>query len=238
MHEGKHGDLTINGYGSSNGGHFQKVTLNGKGTVNSDVICESLESNGAGTVKGNVTANKRVKMSGSGKIMGSLTCDELTMEGRGSIKQDLTAKKVKISGKGTVGGKINTDEIKVQGRMTVGGDCEAETFKAEGDFQIDGLLNAESISIHLHGKTNVKEIGGQRIEVKSSRWIKLLKSMFPCELNTNLVEGDHVRLEGTKATTVRGSEVIIGKDCEINVVEYKDTLTVHHTAIVKERKKI
>ena len=35
-------NLIINGYGSSNGGEFHKVQLNGKGTVNGNVECENL----------------------------------------------------------------------------------------------------------------------------------------------------------------------------------------------------
>lgn len=32
--------LTINGFGSSGGGTFQTVELNGKGTINGDVECK------------------------------------------------------------------------------------------------------------------------------------------------------------------------------------------------------
>lgn len=47
-------NLIINGYGSSNGGEFHKVQLNGKGTVNGNVECEKFECNGYGAVTGDL----------------------------------------------------------------------------------------------------------------------------------------------------------------------------------------
>ncbi|AJO24082.1 hypothetical protein AB434_2033 [Heyndrickxia coagulans] len=37
------GNLVINGVASSNGGTFDDVIVNGKGTVNSEIKCKNLE---------------------------------------------------------------------------------------------------------------------------------------------------------------------------------------------------
>jgi hypothetical protein len=44
----KRRDLIINGIGSTNGGHFDTVKLNGNGTINGEVVCTNFESNGTG----------------------------------------------------------------------------------------------------------------------------------------------------------------------------------------------
>lgn len=61
-------NLIINGYGSSNGGEFHKVQLNGKGTVNGNVECEQFECNGYGAVTGDLKSSS-ARISGSVKLM-------------------------------------------------------------------------------------------------------------------------------------------------------------------------
>lgn len=54
-------NLIINGYGSSNGGEFHKVQLNGKGTVNGNVECDEFQCNGYGAVTGDLnSSNARI----------------------------------------------------------------------------------------------------------------------------------------------------------------------------------
>lgn len=65
--ENELGHLMINGLGSSNGGHFDSAVINGKGTVNGDMDCNTFSCNGAVTVNGNVKAEK-MKISGTTKI--------------------------------------------------------------------------------------------------------------------------------------------------------------------------
>lgn len=64
-------NLIINGYGSSNGGEFHKVQLNGKGTVNGNVECDQFECNGYGAVTGNLKSSN-ARISGSGKVDGTV----------------------------------------------------------------------------------------------------------------------------------------------------------------------
>ncbi|MDI5791212.1 hypothetical protein PO124_30810 [Bacillus licheniformis] len=47
-------NLLINGFGSSGGGAYQTVELNGKGTINGDIDCERFSCSGTGTVNGDV----------------------------------------------------------------------------------------------------------------------------------------------------------------------------------------
>ena len=61
-------NLIINGYGSSNGGEFHKVQLNGKGTVNGNVECEQFECNGYGAVTGDLKSS-RARISDLVKLM-------------------------------------------------------------------------------------------------------------------------------------------------------------------------
>lgn len=73
-------NLIINGYGSSNGGEFHKVQLNGKGTVNGNVECEQFECNGYGAVTGDLKSNS-ARISGSGKVDGTVHAETMRIDG-------------------------------------------------------------------------------------------------------------------------------------------------------------
>jgi cytoskeletal protein CcmA (bactofilin family) len=231
------GDLIINGLGSSNGGQFNHVTINGKGTVNTDVECTNFDCNGSGTVNGNVVA-AAAKISGNGKINGTIEGQSLSIDGTAKVKNNVHVKNLKVAGKACVGGKIKSDEIKIKGRITVGEDCEAETFKAESQFTIGGLLTADLIDITIFSDCKVKEIGGQTILIKQKpSLLGFLKPFIQTQLETELIEGDRIEIEYTKAAMVRGNNVKIGQNCIIDVVEYSGELSMDEKSVVKEIRK-
>ncbi len=233
------GDLVINGFGASNGGHFHVVTLNGRGTVNSDLECVELDCNGSGIINGNVISEK-AKVNGHARFRGNIDSQILTVDGSARIDKNLSAEKLKVSGKATVGGRVKCEEIKIQGTFTVGEDCEAEIFKAESQFTIGGLLNADQIDIMMFGECKAKEIGGQTITVrhKGSLVGNLLKSFFKPQLETELIEGDKIELENTIAKIVRGNQVRIGPNCQIGLVEYTEEFSIDKKAVVAENRKV
>lgn len=233
------GDLTINGFGASNGGEFNRVVLNGKGTVNSDIDCVDFECNGTGFVNGSLHS-KTARISGNGKVVGNVESQFLSVEGRGKIEKNAVVKKLKISGSATVNGSLKSEEIKVRGRLTVGEDCEAEVFKSECQFTIGGLLNADQIDVRIYGECRAEEIGGQTITVKqkTSLFGTIFKPFFQNILEADLIEGDHIEIENTNAKIVRGNHVKIGPNCTIGLVEYTDTFHRDKKAIVTDSKKL
>jgi cytoskeletal protein CcmA (bactofilin family) len=233
-------DLSINGLGSSGGGTFRKVDLNGHGKVNGNLECVALESNGFGTVNGDVEA-MTVRMNGFGKINGSVSSTELIqIDGKGSIERGATINKMTINGLTSIGGPVKGNELEINGRVTINGDCEVDHFKADGGFKIKGLLNADKIDIKAQGNCQAQEIGGQDIRVRFHKrsFLNFLKPFISLKLETNLIEGNTIELEGTHAKVVRGEHIVIGRDCEIDLVEYTGTLTNDKGSKIKETKKV
>jgi cytoskeletal protein CcmA (bactofilin family) len=234
------GDLVINGIGASNGGQFHNVTLNGRGTINSDVECSLFDCNGSGVIKGNAKSEK-MKINGNAKFHASIESQQLTIDGSAKIDQHIQVKNLKISGHATVGGTVKGEEINIHGILKVGEDCEAEKFKAKYRFAIGGLLNADQIDVTIYGDCRAKEIGGQTISVKQHKGSligTLLKPFFNTRLETDLIEGDMIDIENTKAKIVRGNHVTIGENCEIGLVEYTDEISIDKKAIVGEFRKV
>lgn len=240
METNRRGDLVINGLGSSNGGHFSLVTLNGSGTVNSDLECEALECKGSGTLMGNVAATN-VKVNGNARFHGNIEGEKLKVDGTAKVAQNLSVKNVKVSGKVNVEGKVKAEQITIHGILTVGEDCEAESFKGKYRFTIGGLLNAEQIDVEVYGECKAKEIGGQTITVKQHKGSfigAIFKPFFKNQLETDLIEGDTIVLENTVAKVVRGHHVKIGPNCQIGVVEYTDEFSQDKNAVVGDIQKV
>ncbi|MCQ6562611.1 polymer-forming cytoskeletal protein [Paenibacillus mendelii] len=219
-------DLVISGMGSASGGDYGKVRIEGTGKVDGDLSCESIQVSGMAAMGGNMTA-------GRFELQGKLT-------GVGSLK----ANTVDIEGHVNLRGRLQGDDISLTGILKLQGDCEAERFAAHGGFAIQGLLNAGTIDIHLHGRGEAAEIGGETIRVRKPErqsWGGLLRRLIPAfnpRLTTGTIEGDDVHLEATTAGIVRGSHVHIGEGCEIRLVEYRTELIVHPDANVAKRVKI
>jgi cytoskeletal protein CcmA (bactofilin family) len=239
-------DLKINGTGNTSGGKFNDVVINGVGNIDGDIECVSFKSNGVSNIKGNMKA-RSAKVNGSSSMKGDINSDEFKINGTAEIHGNIRSKDSRVHGALKVTGNITSDIVDLHGGLNVSGDCNAEDFSSNGGFSVVGLLNADRINIKLHGPCSAKEIGGENIVVKLGNEFaikKFIKSIFPSwnlgkRLTSDIIEGDDIELEGTKAKIVRGNNIIIGEGCEIDLVEYRKSYNLQSkNSTVKENKKI
>ncbi|MCY9512843.1 polymer-forming cytoskeletal protein [Paenibacillus apiarius] len=218
-------DISISGFGNSSGGTFQRVRIDGMGEINGDVACASFVSNG------------------KGKITGSIQADKFEVRGMCTVKGSMQADHSRIDGTISIGGRLTGETIEINGTASVAFDCEAERFKSHGSFDIGGLLNAGAIDIKLLHSCRAREIGGEHISVMQGKPLSVFSKLFSTlfsspHLETDTIEGDKVVLEYTKARVVRGTQVIIGPGCEIDLVEYKQSVQLHESARVNNHIRI
>ncbi|MGB9979112.1 bactofilin family protein [Methanobacterium sp.] len=255
-------DLKIYGSGSSSGGEYNKIRIMGEGRINGDINCNDLKINGEGTLDGNLKATNTVRILGEGRLVGNVDCTDFKVNGEGEVDGNLkaegtvtirgetdiggnlNAQKVKVQGELEVNGELFADEAKITGNLNATGDCNAEIFTVEGGLTIDGLLNADVLKINLYWPCKVHEIGGSEITVKKSGKLSFLglKNMVTLggqnELTVDIIEGDNVYLENTKAKVVRGNNVTIGYGCKIELVEYKENFRQDEKSEINTNKKI
>ena len=223
MAEQTRGDLKILGATTTSGGYFRNVGVTGECKVNGDVDCKKLSLTGELEMLGNLHADE-LKITGECNIMGRL--EGSSLKGRGELK---------------ISSRLKIERIRFTGNLAVKGDCESENLHLSGALQVDGLLSAEQIEIGLYGPSTAKEVGGGSILIKRStaaRIVGLMKPRDDAYFGAELIEGDIVDLQNTKAGVVRGKHVIIGAGCDINTVEYRDTLEIHRSARVKQQIKL
>ncbi|MBU5591818.1 polymer-forming cytoskeletal protein [Clostridium sp. MSJ-4] len=259
----KKGDIKISGSGSAGGGVYDEVKISGSGKITGDLDCNVLKVSGSGKVDGNIKS-LRVCTSGSFNSIGSISCESLKASGSAKITQDvscnedfscsgsmkiegnLKSKDIDISGSINVAERLSGTNLRCSGSLSIGENCEVENFKSSGAFRINGLLTADNIVINVGGHCSAKEIGGEKIEIK--RGIQKVLGIFALEnilgslfnnyvgsiVEAEIIEGDEIYLECTRAKIVRGNNIFIGPDCQIDRVEYKDELKVEDSKAVKE----
>lgn len=163
-----------------------------------------------------------VNISGTGKVEGYLKCNELNAAGTVGINGDLAAKKATVSGTAKIEGDLSGEQIRSNGVVT----CS-------------GLLNCENLELQLAGKSYIHEIGATTIKVEESSMSigRLLSFLIPKKYKSNkliatTIEGDEIYLENCEAKVVRGKHVTIGPNCNIETIEYMETLEVNEESTV------
>lgn len=217
--------LKIIGETKSAGGFYQNVNITGECQFNSDVDCLKLSLTGELQIAGSLRVQE-IKITGECSVNGSF--DGLSLRGRGEMK---------------TAAELRADRIKFTGNLDVKGNCEAEEMLLSGTANVDGLLSADRLEISLFAPCFAKEVGGGSIRIKRSKagaFLNLMKFKDgkSAIFHTGLIEGDSIELQHTRADIVRGGSVIIGSDCEIGTVEYRDTLKIHKNAVVKHQIKL
>ncbi len=220
-------DLTIEGSGCTTGGTYKTVIIKGNGKIDGDIGCISME------------------IEGSCEIYGNLKAESIDIKGNTIIKGSSESKIIDIQGFADFGGDVSVRDFITHGRININGNCDAEKFQIKGAFKIRGLLNSGELELNLHGPSETREIGGEKITVKrEGRFIfpRIEKMILPLGFNTclitDIIEGDEIYLEYTKAKTIRGNNVEIGKGCEIGLIEYKNAYKQDEKALITTHKKI
>lgn len=196
------------------GGKYYKLETAGSCKITSDIDLTYLETAGMLKARGNIKA-KKSEVAGYCSILGKIDSEIMEAAGYAKIK-----------------GGVHCKEFKAKGRI-VTTSIEADSIYIEGSFRISGLINANDIKIYSEPSfiTNcvINEIGGQNITIKAKNdKIVTVKS----------IEGNDIDIEHVRCKRVNGHNIKIGKNCNINVVEYSGDITVDDNANVKELIKI
>lgn len=240
------------------GGDYADVHVSGSLKVTGDIRCDTLHCSGSTKIDGSLDCGGEVVTSGSVKLAGaskigsarisgsfacedSLQCDgKMNVSGNVKVGGGLRVGEGSFSGACSVNGAVHATALSCSGKLTVGKDVEAERFQSSGRLEIHGLLNAEQVEIHVNGGSEIADIGGGMIQtIKDRGWHGFGFSFGSGQscLRVRTIEGDRVELEATQATVVRGKVVRIGKDCEIDRVEYSGELILDG-GIVREQVRV
>ncbi len=221
-------DLTIMGNGSSSGGVFREVKIFGDAIIDGDLDSLGFRCTGTARITGNVKSTSS-SIVGTVDLKGNLETGEAKITGKLDVDGNVKTKEMKSNGETRIRGGLAGEEVNLEGLFTIRGNCEAERLHMKGVFTIGGLLNAGTVEMKLYSKCQVKEIGGEKIEIRRGtgsvlkRWISFLylpSDFYKGILQVDTIEGDDIYVEHTSAKVIRGTNVTVGPGCSIGCVEY------------------
>lgn len=230
----------------------EEIKTAGSCTITGNLRAEEAKTAGTCKIQGNLTSDL-FRCSGSQKIGGDLRGKYLRVNGSLRVGGGVEGDKFVSRGSFNIQGLLTADEIDVQ----LGGNCRVEEMGGEkiqvrrkgtswewdGAGLKKGLDNIATkldkfgerfgVEIDIDSEKLSQELGslGKKIQLNIGGW-------GSGTLEVNLIEGDEIKLEWTKAQIVRGKEVFVGKGCEIERVEYYDTLEVDDEATIGEKVKL
>lgn len=252
-------NLIISGSATVAGGTFDKVQVSGSAKIDGDIICQRFEANGAAKTNGNIESDfiqingackvngncsfNKMQVNGSTSVSGNSMGGDIEVNGSAKFIGDINAKYCEISGSVTIEGSVYSDEIKSQGMLKISKDCEGEKIYLAGAFNVNGLINGEEVEIKCGWSSTAASIGGKKITINEGIGYvgNLLfsmkniltggrKTMVTCDS----IEGDDIYLENTGAKIVRGKNIILGKNCNIDKIEYSESFVNNDGSIVRE----
>lgn len=205
------GNVNVLGSGVINGGFFDKIKVNGSAKVTADVTADEIVCRGLINFHANLEA-KSVKVSGSLKVSGDVRCGY-----------------IKASGGMSCEGKVKCDTIEISGGSTFNGEVEAEVFKVHGGFNAKEI-NAGEVEIESRMFT-AEIVHADKITIKFDG----IKGFIARKINKaeiDIVECTEINAETLKAKEVHASKVVLGPYCDVDLVEYTESVDIHKDAKV------
>lgn len=240
--------MNISGSGKIPAGEYEKISVSGSGRLYGHVRSVYLKSSGSLTGE-SLECIEGITLSGSSAFSGEVKAETIWISGSFSCDENVTADGNFIcSGSAKCKKNLETNKLKLSGSLDVGEDIEAENVKAEGTLCCAGLLNADTIEIKFDKGMIIGSIGGSNISIIRNKRRKIaeklpLFSPIIKKINRSVyvetsIEGDEILLEDVTCPRVTGRVVIIGKGCEVDLVQYSECVEISPDAMVGKTEKI
>ncbi|MCS6903353.1 MAG: polymer-forming cytoskeletal protein [Candidatus Bipolaricaulota bacterium] len=218
--------------------------------VSGDVRAERMRTVGSCIVEGDVYADE-INVAGTQVVECSVKAKGITSAGLLKVTNDVEAEKFLSRGGFEIGGLLSAEEIKIElggGKVTEIGGTRIEVRRRGRAFW--GWRREPRVHLYLERgrgsegllESIFEELGqiGEEVEraVSESLGHTFGWSRGSGYLEAETIEGDEIFLENTKARAVRGKKIQIGEGCEIESVEYSESLEIAPGAQVKEQKRV
>ena len=241
-------DMRISGSGTVPTGEYNHVSVSGSGRLVGKVRCATFSSSGASHGE-SIECTDTFKVSGASSFSGDVEANYVGVSGSFSCGGDLVAKdKLSCAGSAKCKGSVKGNLLSIAGSLAVGGDVEGEKVKVRGVLNCGGLLNAEDIEIEFERGMEIGSVGGSKIVIfpkniakpiaKLPLFSSLARRASAGVAVVTSIEGDEIALEGVACPRVTGRIVAIERGCNIDLVQYSETVEISPDAKVGRTEKI
>lgn len=136
------------------------IKISGSGSAGGGEY-EEIRISGSGKVTGDVSCNL-IKISGSATIEGNLKAIDATVSGSARFTQEVSAENLKVSGSARVESNVTAKRLKTSGSFTVEGSLSAEEITTSGSLKVANDCNSETFNLtgqcRIGGLLNAGEI--------------------------------------------------------------------------------
>ncbi|MEI6101516.1 MAG: hypothetical protein WCP73_06735 [Eubacteriales bacterium] len=231
-------DYNMEGVSKISGGVYDKMTIDGVGTCTGDVKAEEMHISGVFKCLGSVDVGL-LESDGTAEFRSSIRAKKMMVEGVVTVKGEGTIKADELFCDGVFKcfGEVEAGLLDTDGTATFHSNIRAKklvvdgvlTVRDKGRIEADeiicgGVITAGEVSadlINADGIINAKEIVGDKIIIKShlNKVFRFFAKKFS---NVELIEATTIELHGVVAKSVSGRDIIIGKNCGIDSIDFKN----------------
>lgn len=240
-------DLNIAGKGTISAGDYDEIVLKGKMKSMGEIRCKNFKCDGKFSGVSDIDCKKELKLSGDFKNEGSIKADRFIASGKVENEKTISADSMKLSGVFTAQSDVKTSKLKASGKMDVKGNLKADKARITGMILNDGGIDVDDLHIDIATGmcSEVKNIKGKEIQIERklrnpiiTLFKKIVKSKAGVITVAEAIEGEDIKLEYTIAKRVTGRRINIGKGCQIELVQYSDSVEVSPKATVRTKEQV
>jgi len=193
----------------------------------------------------------------------SAECEQLNIRGSAAIYQEIHLKKISTHGYSTFHSPVSADVLKNTGTCILKDNCEFKeivnaghlkmkngqltNIHSSGSLTIEqmlqtehldsiGILKAKEIQakhfqLRLSGNSKIERLIAEEVCIEKDR---ISFSLFKKKLICKYMSGKNLKLSNTDAEIIEGNFVVIGENCNIQTLYYKEDYKISPNARVKQ----
>lgn len=175
-----------------------------------------------------------VNVNGLGTLNGDLNCTNLFVNGMFKSKGNIKAKEeLNVNGTGKFLENVKCSNFNLQGSAKFEKNLEAESVKIEGFLTVEQELNVGNIEI-TSACFSIRELHADTILIHDLHKIRSLNRMY----EIGEVECTSIEAMALKCKKIAANVVKLGKNVDVDLVEYTDSIDIDPRANIKEIRKI
>lgn len=185
--------------------------------------------NGIGMV--NAGDYDELTINGIGTINGRISCRKLTSYGFTHAEKEVDADVVVTGGYVQFDKKIRSKSMNLKEICVFNSDIDCEDMKVAGTLTVNGEMNVGDLYV-IGSYLKLKDLHADKIVIEET----IVNYVVKNEVDT--IECTSIKADILKCKKLYAKDVILGKDCVVDYLEYSGEINIDSRATVKKMVKI
>lgn len=175
-----------------------------------------------------------VTVNGIGTLNGDLNSENLIINGMFTSKGEIKAKnKIDINGSSKFEKTVKCHELELNGTAKFLESVEVEKASINGFLTVEKELSVGDIEISS-ASFSIRELHADKIFIKDLHKIRAFNTLY----EIGEIECTEIEANSLKCKKISASVVKLGKNAEVDLVEYSDYVDIDPRANIKEVRKV